>query len=64
MLDRIWKLLNSETLAVNNITNAFAVTTADEYMQAATLDGHRKNVAEIISRLDSDYGALSGFLKN
>ena len=40
----------------------FAVTTADEYMQAPTLDGHRLNVAEI-SRLDSDYGALSGFPK-
>ena len=62
LLDRIWKLLNSETFG-NNITNAFVATTQDEYMQAATLDGHRKNVAEIISRLDSDYGALNGFLK-
>lgn len=62
LLDRIWKLLNSETFG-NNITNAFVTTTQDEYMQAATLDGHRKNVAEIISRLDSDYGALNGFLK-
>ena len=62
MLDRIWKLLNSQNFS-SKIDQAFAVTTADEYMQAATLDGHRKNVAEIISRLDSDYGALSGFLK-
>lgn len=62
LLDRIWKLLNSDTFG-NNITNAFVTTTKDEYMQAATLEGHRKNVAEIISRLDSDYGALNGFLK-
>ena len=62
MLDRIWKLLNSQNFS-SKIDQAFAVTTADEYMQATTLDGHRKNVAEIISRLDSDYGALSGFLK-
>lgn len=62
LLDRIWKLLNSETFG-SNINNAFITTTKDEYMQASTLEAHRRNVAEIISRLDSDYAALGGFLK-
>ena len=62
MLDRIWKLLNSQDFN-SKIESAFATTTADEYMNPQTLEAHRRNVAEIISRLDSDYGAMNGFLK-
>ena len=62
LLDRIWKLLNSQTFG-SNINKSFVATTADEYMNEKTLETHRRNVAEIISRLDSDYSALSGFLK-
>ena len=62
LLDRIWKLLNSQTFG-SNINKSFVATTADEYMNEKTVETHRRNVAEIISRLDSDYGALNGFLK-
>ena len=62
LLDRIWKLLNSQTFG-NNINKSFVATTSDEYMNEKTVETHRRNVAEIISRLDSDYGALNGFLK-
>ena len=62
MLDSIWKLLNSSDFN-SKIESAFATTTADEYMNPQTLEVHRRNVAEIISRLDSDYTAMNSFLK-
>jgi len=62
MLDRIWKLLNSSDFN-SKIESAFSTTTADEYMNPQTLEVHRRNVAEIISRLDSDYTAMNSFLK-
>ena len=53
ILDRIWKVLNTESYN-NNIINSFVAPTKDEYMNDAVLQKHRTNVAEIISRVDSD----------
>ena len=62
ILDRIWKVLNTESYNTN-IVNSFVAPTKDEYMNDAALQKHRTNVAEIISRVDSDYNAMNGFLK-
>lgn len=62
ILDRIWKVLNTETYN-NNIVNSLLAPTKDEYMNEAALQKHRINVAEILSRVDSDYNAMNGFLK-
>ena len=62
IIDRIWKLLNSDNFS-NNIQNAFKITTADERMSEKNLERHRRSIAELISRLDSDYSAMTQFLK-
>ena len=62
ILDRIWKVLNTESYNTN-IINSFVAPTEDEYMNDVALQKHRKNVAEIISRVDSDYNAMNAFLK-
>ena len=62
MLDRIWKLLNSETVG-NNITNAFKNPMADELMPEKTKEAHRIELTKILSQLDSDYASMNQFLK-
>ena len=57
LLDRIWKLLNSETFG-SNITNAFVTTTKDEYMQATTLEGHQ--VADDLTIVDTSGSGTAG----
>ena len=62
MLDRIWKLLNSDTVG-NNITNAFKNPMADELMPEKTKEAHRIELTKILSQLDSDYASMNQFLK-
>ena len=62
LLDRIWKLLNTETVSTN-ITNSFMEPMKDEFMSDKVKDLHRLEITKILSRLDSDYKAMGGFLK-
>ena len=62
LLDRIWKLLNTETVT-NNITNSFIAPMKDEFMSDKVKDLHRLEITKILSQLDSDYKAMNGFLK-
>jgi len=62
LLDRIWKLLNSDTVG-NNITNAFKSPMADELMPEKTKEAHRIQLTKILSQLDSDYASMNKFLK-
>lgn len=62
LLDRIWKLLNSEQVG-NNITNAFKVPMSDELMPEKTKEAHRIELTKLLSQIDSDYGSMNQFLK-
>jgi hypothetical protein len=62
ILDKIWKLLHSDTFG-GNIENAFKTTTSDEVLSAQNLERHRRAVAQIIAGLDSDYAAMNNFIK-
>src|SRR6056300_40753 len=62
LLDRIWKLLNSEQVG-NSITSAFKTPMADELMPEKTKEAHRIELTKILSQLDSDYASMNQFLK-
>jgi len=62
MLDRIWKLLNSDTVS-GNITAAFTVPMSDEAMPEKTKEAHKLQLTKILSGLDSDYASMNKFLK-
>jgi len=61
LLDRIYKLLNSESIS-SKIGAAFSAPMADEYMPDKTKERHRIELTKIISTLDSDYNAMNTFL--
>jgi len=61
LLDRIYKLLNSESIT-GKINAAFAAPMADEYMPDKTKEAHRIAITKIIAGLDSDYAAMNRFL--
>ena len=61
LLDRIYKLLNSESIT-GKINSAFASPMADEYMSDKAKESHRIEITKIIAGLDSDYGAMNKFL--
>ena len=61
LLDRIFKVLNSDDIG-GKIVNAFKVPTADENFADAIKQKHINNIAEIISRVDTDYKSMNTFL--
>ena len=61
LLDRIYKLLNSESIT-GKINAAFASPMADEYMSDKAKEAHRIEITKIMAGLDSDYGAMNKFL--
>ena len=62
LLDRIFKVLNSDDIG-GKIVNSFKVPTADENFADAIKQKHINNIAEIISRVDTDYKSMNTFLK-
>lgn len=63
LLDRIYRLLNSENLN-DRIGNAFATPVSDEKFSANAKQQHIIALTKVISQLDADYAALNKFLDN
>lgn len=61
LLDRIFKVLNTDTIS-GKIVNSFKIPTADENFAEAVKQKHINNIAEIISRVDTDYKSMNAFL--
>jgi hypothetical protein len=61
LLDRIFKVLNSDDIG-GKIVKSFQVPTADENFADAIKQKHINNIAEIISRVDTDYKSMNTFL--
>ena len=62
LLDRIFKVLNSDDIG-GKIQKAFIKPTAGEPFAPNVLQQHINNIAEIISRVDTDYKSMNAFLK-
>lgn len=62
LLDRIFKVLNSDDIG-GKIQKAFINPTAGEPFAPNVLQQHINNIAEIISRVDTDYKSMNAFLK-
>lgn len=61
LLDRIWKILNSETVT-SKIDTAFSASLGDESFAKAQKAKVLRDVTQIISNLTADFKAMSGFL--
>lgn len=61
VLDRIWKILNTDTVGTK-ITNAFKGTITDEKFSDKEKQLIMKDLTEMLSNLSVDYGRMSAFL--
>lgn len=61
VLDRIWKVLNTDTVG-SKITTAFASTVNDEKFSTKEKELIMRDMTEILSNLSVDYGRMSKFL--
>lgn len=61
LLDRIYRLLNSETVGTR-ISSAFETPVSDEKFSQSAKQNHIIQLTKIISDLDADYAAMNKFL--
>lgn len=61
ILDRIWKLLNSDDVS-DKVTKAFSATLADEKISKQERNLIMRNLTEILGNLSADYKSMTAFL--